>query len=224
MSRSLLSVGHRHGGRKAGRPSDAKAERPWLASRDEDLLVEYAQNGTCEAFEELVHRYERQLHAYLRRYLGDAGLAEDTFQATFLTVHLHCREFDPRRRFRPWVYRIATTRAIDLLRRNRRHNLVGHGAGRRRRAHTGSDRQPDEMPDSQARPPLEQLETSEIRHRLRISVDSLPARLRNVLVLVMFRGLAYREAAEALGIPPGTVKSRLHTAILHLRKTVVAAA
>ena len=102
---------------------------PWSVWRDEDLLVEYAQKQTREAFEELVHRYKREMYGYLRRYLRSAELAEDAFQATFLRVHLKCRQFDPCRRFRPWLYRIATNRAIDLLRQNRRHKAVSLNAG-----------------------------------------------------------------------------------------------
>ncbi|MGO9108143.1 MAG: RNA polymerase sigma factor [Thermoguttaceae bacterium] len=191
------------------------------AWQDEDLLAEYVGKGTREAFEQLVHRYERPLYSYLHQYLGDAELAEDAYQATFLEVYLHCREFDPSRRLKPWVYRIATTRAIDLLRRNRRHKLASLDSKRPERA---DNRSTDDLPDAQARTPLEQLETSEIRQWLRLLVDSLPPRMKNVLVLVMFHGLAYHEAAQALGIPIGTVKSRIHNAISHLRKTVVAPA
>jgi RNA polymerase sigma-70 factor (ECF subfamily) len=208
----------------AARHNDAQAEGPWAAWRDEDLLAAYARENTHEAFEELFHRYEGLLHAYLRRYLGDGGLAEDAFQATFLEVHLHCREFDPRRRFKPWVYRIATTRAIDLLRRNRRHKPVSIDGRWQSRDGRGGQWPSDDLPDLQARPPLEQLELTESRQRLRVLVDSLPVRLRNVVVLVTFRGLGYQEAADALGIPRGTVKSRMHNAIFHLRRTVVAAA
>ena len=66
---------------------------------DEDLLAEYAEKGTRDAFEELVHRYEGEMYGYLRKYVRNAELAEDAFQATFLDVHLKCRQFDPRRRF-----------------------------------------------------------------------------------------------------------------------------
>ncbi len=192
-----------HRTRVARLPLGARKESPWSTWSDEDLLVEYARKGTREAFEQLVYRYERLLYSYLHRYLGDAGLAEDAFQATFLEIYLHCREFDAERRFRPWAYRIATTRAIDLLRRNRRHKLVSLDA----RGPSGADDQRTDLRDAQARNPLEELETSEIRQRLRLLVDSLPIGLRNVLVLVMFGGLEYHEAAEALGIPIGTVKS-----------------
>lgn len=213
MTRSLLSADQRHG-----------TCNPWLALRDEDLLAEYVEKGTHEAFEELVHRYERPLYCYLRRFLGNAGLVEDAFQTTFLEVHLHCRQFDPNLRFRPWVYRIATTRAIDLLRRNHGHKLVSLDARQQSWDTTGNDRPPEELPDSRVRPAIDQLETNESRQRLRLLVDALPARLKTVVDLIMFRGLAYQDAAEALGIPLGTVKSRMHNAILNLRKTIVAAA
>ena len=60
---------------------------------DEELLATYAETGNRNAFEELVHRYERELYSYLRQCLGDAQWAEDAFQTTFLQVHLKCRQF-----------------------------------------------------------------------------------------------------------------------------------
>lgn len=220
-----ISDGHRgNRTRTAKLPRGAREKGPWSAWQDEDLLVEYTRKGTGEAFEELVHRYQRQLYTHLRRYLGDSGLVEDAFQATFLTVHLRRGEFDPRRRFQPWVYRIATTRAIDLFRRNRRHGGGSFDAWRRGHGPSAERRPLEDLPDARAVPPLEQLETTENRQRLRRLVDSLSARLRDVLVLIMYRGLAYQEAADMLGIPLGTVKSRLNQARLHLRRTVVAAA
>ena len=99
---------------------------------DEALLVGYRETGDREAFTELVHRYEREIYSYLRRYLGNAQMAEDAFQQTFLQVHLKCDQFQEGRRFRPWVYTIATHQAIDLQRRNKRHRMVSlDGSGQR---------------------------------------------------------------------------------------------
>jgi len=75
---------------------------------DEELLTAYQVAGERRAFDELVHRYERELYNYLCRYLGDATAAEDAFQATFLQVHLKCQQFEPGRKVRPWLYTIAT--------------------------------------------------------------------------------------------------------------------
>ena len=69
---------------------------------DEELLRRCCRNGDAAAFESLVHRYEQELFSYLRRYLGNAEMAEDVFQATFLQVHLKREQFEEGRRFRPW--------------------------------------------------------------------------------------------------------------------------
>ena len=91
---------------------------------DEQLLLEYRKNGDRELYAQLVYRYERELFSYLRRYLGNAEMAEDVFQAAFLSVHLKCDSFQEGRRFRPWLYTIATNAAIDARRRNKRHRTV----------------------------------------------------------------------------------------------------
>jgi RNA polymerase sigma-70 factor (ECF subfamily) len=195
----------------------------WSVRRDEDLLAEYVEKETREAFEELVHRYERKIHSYLTRYLRNAELAEDASQATFLQVHLKCRDFDPRRKFQPWLYRIATNRAIDLLRRNRRHNAVSLNTGT-------SDRGSSEGPTDRSilsfrdADPSKQLEAAEDHRRIRSAVDKYPSRLKEAIELVMFQGLTYQQAADTLGIPLGTVKSRMHEAVVRLRRTFMAPA
>ena len=88
----------------------------------------YLQTGNQRLFALLVERYEQELFSYLRSYLGDAQMAEDTFQTTFLHVHLKCDQFDEKRRVRPWLYKIATNRAIDNIRRLRRRATVSLNA------------------------------------------------------------------------------------------------
>src|ERR1700683_697687 len=75
---------------------------------DEQLLLEYRMGRGEQLFEVLVHLYEGEVYSYLQRYLGDAALAEDAFQATFLQVHLKRDQFEEGRKFRPWLYTIAT--------------------------------------------------------------------------------------------------------------------
>src|SRR4051812_4797069 len=95
-----------------------KAAPHWTEMSDEQLLVAYRSQGEAAAFETLVHRYERELYSYLFRYLGDAAMAEDAFQATFLQVHLKRDQFEEGRKVRPWLYTIATHQSIDAQRRN----------------------------------------------------------------------------------------------------------
>ena len=186
---------------------------------DENLLLRYQEHGDGWAFEELVHRYERELYIYLRNYLGDAQMAEDTFQTTFLQVHLKCDQFDATRKVRPWLYTVATNQAIDSQRRNRRHRMVSLD----RRA--GGDGEDDlgalvQLLESREIGPVGQLETAEHSHTIRQAIQQLPDPLKDVVLLVYYQGLMYREAAEVLSIPVGTVKSRLHTAIYRLNQAL----
>jgi len=198
----------------------AADSHPWAGWSDEDLLLEYRGEGNRGAFEELVHRYERELYNYLRHYLGDAEMAEDAFQAAFLQVHLKCEQFEPGRRVRPWLYTVATNQAIDAQRRNRRHRMVSLD-----RRSGGSRQEEDagalvELLDGEEPVPVDHLELDEQRRHVRNAVDRLPDSLRQVLLLVYYQGLKYREAAEVLSIPVGTVKSRLHAAIRKLERSL----
>jgi RNA polymerase sigma-70 factor (ECF subfamily) len=182
---------------------------------DEDLLHRFRVNGDPSAFEALVHRYEVELFNYLRRYLGSAEMAEDVFQATFLQVHLRCDQFEEGRRFRPWLYTVATNQAIDAQRRNKRHRMVSLDNPASGNDDVGTLVQ---MLAGDGRTADEQLQDEEAREWVRSAVDQLPEPLKAALVLVYHQGMKYREAAEVLGIPVGTVKSRLHAAILKLNE------
>ena len=193
---------------------------PSASWSDEALLLEYRSVGDRRAFDELVHRYERELYNYLRRYLGDAEMAEDAFQGTFLQVHLKCDRFEPGRRVRPWLYTVATNQAIDAQRRDRRHRMVSLD---RRCVGKGEDDGAGslvELLDGEYASPAEQLESAEQAREVRRAVEQLPESLREVLLLVYYQGLKYREAADVLSIPVGTVKSRLHAAIRRLNQAL----
>ena len=193
--------------------TDAKQD----SRTDEALLTAYRRDGDAEAFSELVRRYERELYNYLRRYLGDATAAEDAFQATFLQVHLKCDQFAAERRFRPWLYTIATHQAIDAQRRNRRHQVAS--LDRRGSQEDGSDLGAlVELLSTREPGPVAQLNEGERRDWVRREVDRLPDGLRAAVAMVYYEGLKYREVAELLSIPVGTVKSRLHAAILKLNE------
>ena len=191
----------------------------WPQHSDEELLTVYRNQGDRRAFEELVHRYERELYSYLRRYLGNAEMAEDAFQQTFLQVHLKCDQYDAGRKVRPWLYTVATNQAIDAQRRNRRHRMVSLD----RRIGRGSDDNSNsgslmELLVHEQPGPCELLESSEYRETVRHVLDELAEPLRQVVNLVYYQGLKYREAADVLGVPVGTVKSRLHVAIQKLNE------
>ena len=183
---------------------------------DEELLRRCCQNEDSAAFESLVQRYEQELFSYLRRYLGNAELAEDVFQATFLQVHLKREQFEEGRRFRPWLYTIATNQAIDAQRRNRRHRMVSLDSRTGGEDDVGSL---VEMLAGNGQTADEHMEVEEARDWVRSAVNELPESLKSALMLVYHQGMKYREAADVLGIPVGTVKSRLHSALLKLNES-----
>jgi RNA polymerase sigma-70 factor (ECF subfamily) len=189
---------------------------PLSACSDEDLLGRFCR-GQTEAFGILVRRYERELYGYLRRYLGDSSLAEDVFQNTFLQLYLKSSQYEAGRPVRPWLYTIATHQAIDALRRNARHQILSLEQKRE----DGSDGELRNLLDaleSRGPAPLDNLTAQERKERVRASVDRLPDFLREVVILAYYQGLKYREIAAILDIPVGTVKSRLHAALVKLQE------
>ena len=194
-------------------------KRPVSAAQmsDEELLVSYRETGDRELFTLLMQRYERELYSYLRRYLGNAEMAEDVFQTTFLQVHLKGDQFEEGRRFRPWVYTIATHQAIDAQRRNKRHRNVSLDAGHRVQDGDDSAKLMDLL-ISQDPNPFDNVAQMERAQWVEEALDKLTDPMRSVVNLVYYQGMKYREAAEVLSVPVGTVKSRLHAAILKLNE------
>lgn len=198
-------------------PWSGENDTPESQVTDEELFARYREQGDREAFATLVHRYERELYSYLRRYLGDASMAEDAFQATFLQVHLKGDQFEIGRRFRPWLYTIATNQAIDAQRRNKRHRGISLDRTSRSDESDNVGALVDLLVSKEPNPE-QRLDSTQRREWIEKALEDLPPGLREVVNLVYYQGLKYREAADVLGIPVGTVKSRLHAAILKLNE------
>ena len=197
-------------------PTDCVELEATGGATDEGLLLQYMEGGDRAAFEELVRRYEREIYSYLRRYLGDRHLAEDAFQATFLQLHRKCGQFEPGRKLRPWLYRIAVNQANDLLRRNRRHKAVSLDTALRRRGDESGESLLRDLVANEEHAPGVALEAAEDAQRITAALKRLPDWLKQPILLVVYQGLKYREAAAIIGIPLGTLKSRLYEAVQRL--------
>lgn len=183
---------------------------------DESLLLEYRATGDRQFFDRLVRRYEREIYTFLRRFLTDAQMAEDAFQATFLSVHLRAEQFEEGRRFRPWLYAIATNKAIDTQRRNKRHKLRSLDAGIHEQ---GEDR--DSIASrwvGDLKDPHDEVVHLETRQRVQTALKELNVPTQQLLQMAVYQGMKYSDIGEALGIPVGTVKSRVHTAMKRLQE------
>lgn len=163
----------------------------------------------------LMQRYERELYSYLKRVVIDPALAEDVFQNTFMQLHQKRALYEAGRPVRPWLYTIATHQAIDAMRRFKRHRRVRLATDSESRDDSSGRGLLEGIPGKMV-DPVDSCERSERARIVRDTVDSLAEHLRMVVVLGYYQGLKYREIADILGIPVGTVKSRLHAAVQKL--------
>ncbi|MFQ6102468.1 MAG: RNA polymerase sigma factor [Anaerolineae bacterium] len=166
-------------------------------------LIAQAQQGDQQAFGELVCLNREGVVNVVYRMCGDANLAEDAAQETFIRAWRHLPDYRPRSPFRNWLYRIAANLALDSLRREKGTVDV--------------DALPLAASDAGPEATVERKERGE---QVRQAVLALPPASRSVLVLREYEGLSYREIAATLGIPMGTVMSRLNYARNRLRETL----
>ena len=181
---------------------------------DEALFGRFVETGDRGCFEVLVRRYQYEVYNYLRKYLEDDDLAEDAFQLTFISVFKKSRQFDLSRRFRPWLYGIATHQDIDLLRglKRRPHRSLDAPI---KHAQGGESTRADHVADHRCLDG-DLLEQAEFRQKMRDAIDEVGEPGRSALDLVYLQGMPYRDAAKALNVPVGTVKSRVHAAVRKL--------
>ncbi len=182
---------------------------------DEQLLADYSA-GKESGLAGLVERYSRDIFVFVGRFTRNPAAAEDVVQETFIQISQSASSFDPSRRFRPWLYTIAANKARDHLR----------SVGRKRELPLGVSSLSDEMASvsyldflsDECPTPSECLEENERRDLVRVIISEMPEHLREILLLGYFEQLPYKEIATALGVPLGTVKSRLHAAVSHFAK------
>jgi RNA polymerase sigma-70 factor (ECF subfamily) len=165
--------------------------------RDGDLLRRFVQ-GDRDAFESLFRQFEREVYHWILAIVRDASLAEDGVVEAFWRAYRGRARFDWSRSFGAWMRRIATNVARDQLR-----------AARRRASRSRSI--DDEIPA----PPTSD---SGVGESVALAFRRLPPKLHVVAMLALVEERPYAEIADALGLPVGTVKSRVFRAIRALRK------
>lgn len=200
---------------------DSAPQQPDYAQLTDERLVALYCTGDRGAFTALVKRYRQELFAFLFRFLGSKAAAEDVFQDTFLQIHLRAERFELDRQLKPWLFTIAANKARDHLRRNRRHANVSLDApapGGNGSNGSGGGTTFVDLMQAQTAQPDESLTAQEKQQMVRQVIDSLPEHQREVLVLAYFNQLAYKDMADALDVPLGTIKSRLHAAVANFAK------
>ena len=178
---------------------------------DQDL-IERVLERDGRALEMLFERYGEMIRRHLARMAGDSAVAQDLLQETFLRVWTRAAQWDGRGSFKAWLYRIATNLALNHLRSMRRRKEQPLEIAGEWDSDADDYVSPAWAIDAAAPEPEDVLEMAERHERYRRLVDRLPEEKREVLHLVHEVEMSLQDAADELGIPEGTVKSRLYYA------------
>jgi len=172
----------------------------------EEILVASIQAGDMDLVRELIRRHSDRLFLIIVRMVQSGATAEDILQETWIKVMRTFQLIDASRPIMPWLTRIALNCCRDHLRKERLRSFWASGEGRRSVVLAdGKNR------DRHSAAAVDRMDINR-------GLQLLSPKLRAVVVLKFYSGLAHAEIAEVLGIPEGTVKSRLNKALLRLRQ------
>jgi RNA polymerase sigma-70 factor (ECF subfamily) len=196
------------------KPADPQ---PLASDVEELVLLRRARAGDFAAFEDLVNRYERRVHALAWRILGQRQDAEDVVQQTFLSLVEHLASFREESTVATWILRIATNHALKVLRKRR--GLPTAPLDAAGDVDEGYATVPHPEFIAQWRDnPADLAQRTEFRQVLELALAELDDKYRVVFVLRDLEGFSIRETAEALGLSEANVKVRLLRARLALRE------
>ncbi len=189
-----------------------------MSEMPDEELVFLLEGGDTAAFDELFERYKAKILSFVRRYVRDRETAEDIFQKTFIRLYTKAGYFKRESKFSTWLHTIAVNLCKDELKKRkvRRHVSLDSRSvytSDGKNIPTLGERITDGSPG-----PRSQAQNNEVSSLIRNAIDELPDELRIVVILHGLECLKYREVADALGIPLGTVQSRMHTALSKLRE------
>jgi RNA polymerase sigma-70 factor (ECF subfamily) len=174
---------------------------------DDDQLIDEALAGSSAAFGSLVTKYQDRLYNTMVHVVGSAEDAQDIVQEAFVQAFVHLRSFLKQSTFYTWLYRIAFNSAVS---RKRRERPLQSMDDTNRNRHGG--------PADSSPGPADCALGNEVVAQVRSAIGSLSEEFRTVVVLKDLDGCSYEMIAEVLGLPIGTVRSRLHRGRMRLRE------
>lgn len=175
------------------------------APESDEAIVSRVQAGDSDSYGELVVRYEAKLLRYGRKFLARDEDRQDIVQDIFVSAYQNIKSFDTNQRFSPWIYRIAHNAFVNELRKNERRPILPFDFD-------------TIIPHVTYEDPAEsEREQKDMRAYLEKGLDAIPSKYREVLVLHYFEDMAYKDIADILQVPQGTVGIRLKRAKEALR-------
>ena len=187
----------------SGKKLESPGNRPLEELEDDELML-MARGGVEEAFDTLVKRHQSMVTRVASRVLGPIPLADDAVQNTFLAIYSHIHDYQPRGKFRRFMFQILVNHC----------RLVLRSVGKDKRLRERLTAVPQITPSTPDESILEREKSKEVDRAL----SRLSYKLRIVLVLRFAADFSYSEIGKVLKIPIGTVKSRLNTGIVKMRK------
>jgi RNA polymerase sigma-70 factor (ECF subfamily) len=177
---------------------------------DEELILEFQQNDTEQAFEILVQRYKNPLVNFVYRFLGDYETCLDVVQETFIKVFRYKNSYSTIAKFSTWIYTIAGNLARTEYQRRKRRKFFSINS-------YGENKETFEIPDERYRPDI--ATDSGIKDKIiQKALLKVSQVYREVVILRDIQGLSYEEISEIMGITVGTVKSRINRGRVQLQK------
>ncbi len=177
---------------------------------DEELILEFQQNDTEQAFEILVQRYKNPLVNFVYRFLGDYETCLDVVQETFIKVFRYKNSYSTIAKFSTWIYTIAGNLARTEYQRRKRRKFFSINS-------YGENKETFEIPDERYRPDI--ATDSGIKDKIiQKALLKVSQAYREVVILRDIQGLSYEEISEIMGITVGTVKSRINRGRVQLQK------
>ena len=195
-------------------PNRLKNNKSEAENRPVDLLVEAFREGKAGAFDAIVRTHQDRVYAFCLRMLADREDALDVAQEVFLSAYRNLAGFRGEASLSTWLLRIAANRSLNRIRQR---------ATRAAREvmsiePQGDGDSPFQPPGREEDRPDRMMESRETRKILEAAIANLDEDSRMLVLLSDVEGFSYEELSEAVGIPLGTVKSRLHRARMALRK------
>lgn len=177
----------------------------------ENMLIEQCRARDTGAYRVLVERYKKQAYGFAFSYLRNTEDSLIISQDAFVRVWKAIDTFEKGRSFRPWLFGIVRNLALNLIEKKKRLREISLDEAMEESGFDIADTSDD---------PHKVLEKSETREQIWMAIMDIKEEFREVIVLKHFQDLSYREIAETLGIPEGTVMSRLYHARFALKKSL----
>ncbi|MCA9755138.1 MAG: sigma-70 family RNA polymerase sigma factor [Candidatus Eisenbacteria bacterium] len=193
--------------------TEKKSNPPVFSALPDEALMEHVVRGSEAAFAALVDRYRNRIINLVSRFISDRDRAQEIAQEVFLRIYVHRERYRPNGKFSTWMYTIAVNLAKNEIRRRVRSKGV-----------VSLDKLIEVAGDSgkfvadPTQKPDRRLHQREVQEYVEEALKRLPEKFREVIVLRDIQQLSYEEIEEVLGIPGGTVRSRINRARTSLQE------